>query len=89
MILIYTHKTSTRLNYILNFIFNDIQGVGFEVVTDKQEFIASNQPKINYSSEEIENSFQYSNADAEKYAKFLVNTCMDQYKIELELMVTK
>ncbi|MDA3953850.1 MAG: polysaccharide deacetylase family protein [Bacteroidales bacterium] len=63
MVLIYTHKTSTRLNYILNFIFTDIHGVEFKIVTDKKDFISSNLQKINYSSEEIENSIQIIPAD--------------------------
>ncbi len=54
MILVYTHKTSSRLDYILKFIFNDIQGVDFKIVTDKNEFISSDSPKINYTTESIE-----------------------------------
>ena len=63
MILIYSHKTSKRLNYILNFLFNDVQGVEYSVVTDKNDFISSDLPKINYSSDEIENSFQITPCD--------------------------
>lgn len=58
MILIYSQKTSPRLNYILKFIFNDIQGVEFKITQDKVEFNASKEVKINYSDEKIENSFQ-------------------------------
>lgn len=63
MILIYSHKTSTRLNYILNFLFNDVQGAEYKIVTDKNDFISSDLPKINYTSEEIENSFQITPCD--------------------------
>jgi len=39
--------------------------------------------------EEIEKSFNYSNADAEKYAKYLVNCCTNEYKVQLEMTITK
>lgn len=58
MILIYTNKTSQRLNYILKFLFNDIQGVEFKIVTDKNEFVTSDLPKINYTPDAIDGSIQ-------------------------------
>ena len=58
MILIYTHKTSQRLNYILEFLFNDIQGVEFKIVTDKNEFVSSDFPKINYTTDPLEGCIQ-------------------------------
>ncbi len=58
MILIYTNKSSQRLIYILKFLFNDIQGVEFKIVTDKNEFVTSDSPKINYTTDPMEGSIQ-------------------------------
>lgn len=58
MIQIYTHKISARLEYILGFLFRDILGTDYKTVTDKNEFVASNLPKINYSDEKIEGAVQ-------------------------------
>lgn len=57
LILIYSHKTSARLEYILGFLFKDILGSDFTIVTDKNKFVESDLPKINYTSEKIEGSF--------------------------------
>ncbi len=58
MILLFTPRTSVRLDYILKFIFKDILGTEFKVVADKDEFISYTSLKINYSNENIENSLQ-------------------------------
>jgi len=58
LILIYTHKTSPRLEYIVKFIFNNIHGAEYSITTDKEYFIASDNPKLNYSEEFIDNSLQ-------------------------------
>jgi hypothetical protein len=58
LVLVYTHKNSSRLDYILNFLFNDILGVEYKVVTEKKNFVDSNFPKINYSADFIEDSLQ-------------------------------
>ncbi|MFC2104628.1 polysaccharide deacetylase family protein [Bacteroidota bacterium] len=63
MILIYNQRKSARLNYIVKFIFNDILGTEVKIVTDKSEFESSNLPKINYSKETIEGSFQITPVD--------------------------
>ena len=57
MILIYTHKETARLEYIIKFIFSDILKSDFQITTDRDHFIKSNQPKINYSNENIPDSF--------------------------------
>ncbi|OFX87406.1 MAG: hypothetical protein A2W99_07130 [Bacteroidetes bacterium GWF2_33_16] len=57
MILIYTHKATARLEYIIKFIFTDILGINSQVTTEKDYFLKSNLPKINYSSESIPDSF--------------------------------
>lgn len=58
MVLVYTHKNSSRLDYILNFLFTDILGVDYKVVTEKKEFVDSKVAKINYSADFIEDSLQ-------------------------------
>ena len=57
MILIYTSEATKRLEYILRFIFADILNLEFQITTDKINFKKSNLPKINYSNEELEDSF--------------------------------
>ncbi|MDX9697928.1 MAG: hypothetical protein RBT49_19215, partial [Bacteroidales bacterium] len=57
MILIYTSEATKRLEYILKFIFADILNHEFQITTDKVYFQKSNLPKINYSNEEIADSF--------------------------------
>lgn len=50
MLLIYTPKITPRLHYIFDFILNEILGTGFRITTDKDEFIQSDLPKLNYST---------------------------------------
>ena len=49
MVLIYTHITSPRLQYICRFIFKDLLGTAFTITIDSEEFKAYDGPKINYS----------------------------------------
>jgi len=58
LILIYSPKTSPRLEFILKFIFKDVQGVEFQLTQDQSEFKSSKLAKLNYSSEKIEGSVQ-------------------------------
>jgi len=53
MIIVFAHKKSPRLNYILSRIFSDILGVEACLTTDKNEFIASDLPSVNYSVEKL------------------------------------
>lgn len=57
MTIIYTPKTSSRLDYIIKFIFSDILKVDYEITHDKDYFIKSNAPKINYSADPVPDSF--------------------------------
>lgn len=50
MILIYSPQKTARLEYILKFIYSRIYDVHFNIVSNKDEFIKSDLPKINYSS---------------------------------------
>lgn len=51
--LIYTENNSNRLEYILDFIFSELSGIEFSVTHSRDEFIAGNGPKINYSNEDF------------------------------------
>ena len=53
MIIVFAHKKSSRLEYIFSRIFKDILGVEFFFSTNKQEFINSQLPSINYSTEDL------------------------------------
>lgn len=54
MIIVFAHTESPRLHYIFSRVFTDILGVKFYFTTDKDEFIASQHPSINYSTENLE-----------------------------------
>jgi len=54
LIHIFTQKESTRLKYIIKYIFNDILGADFNFINNRAEFESSKFPKINYSKERIE-----------------------------------
>ena len=77
MILIYTKQTSSRLDYILSFIFKDIYGVDYKLTTNKEEFLSSDSAKINYSDESIDGSIQIIPID------LLFETNILQKKIEV------
>src|SRR5262245_25691600 len=54
MLLVYVPKNTPRLHYIFDFIFNEILGVEFRITTDKDEFIKSDLPKVNYSTTQFD-----------------------------------
>lgn len=49
MLLIYTHKITHRVKYILNLVFTDVLGVVFELTTDADFFKKHNGPKLSYT----------------------------------------
>ena len=55
MILIFSHITSPRLQYICHFIFKELMGVDFTIMIDSEEFKNYDGIKINYSNSKIEN----------------------------------
>ncbi len=61
MLLIYSHTTSYRLQYICKFIFAEQLGITYSITLDQKSFIAHDGPKINYSGEEIEGAFNIKN----------------------------
>jgi hypothetical protein len=54
MVLIYTHTTSPRLQYICNFIFTELLGNQFTITIDSEEFANYKGVKINYSNQQFE-----------------------------------
>ncbi len=57
MILIYAHKSSTRLQYICKFIFNEQLGMTHSITVDYESFKKHTGPRINYNSVELMGSF--------------------------------
>ncbi len=53
MILVYTEKITSRLEYALEVIFTSILGTGVKLTDDINLFKKEKQPKINYSSKEL------------------------------------
>jgi hypothetical protein len=51
MLLIYSSKKSSRLDFILEFIFGDILGVEYRLTCSFEEFNQYNGPRINYSDQ--------------------------------------
>jgi hypothetical protein len=58
MLLIYTPQSSTRLQYICKFIFEEILGTSYSLTIDEESFNNHEGNKINYSHKEFKNSFQ-------------------------------
>lgn len=52
--LIYSDHIGPRLQYVARFIFKDVLGIGAEIISDKELFVKSGEPKISYSEERID-----------------------------------
>jgi hypothetical protein len=52
-LLILTHKITPRVEYTFEFLFQTILGVKIKFTTNPTEFLESDLPKINYSSEKL------------------------------------
>jgi hypothetical protein len=55
LILIYSHKLTTRLKYIFKTIFTDVLNIPIELTSNVEEFESSDLPKINYSTSKLKN----------------------------------
>jgi hypothetical protein len=55
MITIYSTKITPRLEYVLELVFSAVK-TPYSIQTDKNEFIQTKTPKLNYSNESFENS---------------------------------
>ncbi|MGI6478171.1 MAG: polysaccharide deacetylase family protein [Salinivirgaceae bacterium] len=51
MFLIYTHKITNRLDFILDFVFAKNFGLDYRITTLREEFCSYDGPKLNYSLE--------------------------------------
>ncbi len=58
MLLIYTPQSTTRLQYICKFIFEEILHTSYSLTIDDETFNEHEGNKINYSHKEFKNSFQ-------------------------------
>jgi len=52
MLLVYSKNNSSRLNYILKFIFGELLGVKYIITTEKEEYNSFSGAKINYSTDD-------------------------------------
>jgi len=57
MILVYTHKITSRLNFIFRHIFNNILLTDVKFTTKIEEFIAFNGPKFSYAPQALGGEF--------------------------------
>ena len=55
MLLIYSHSVSPRLKYIFDLIFHELLGVKYSQTNNKEEFIAYEGAKLNYSDHSFGN----------------------------------
>jgi hypothetical protein len=61
MLLIYSHKASPRLFYTANLIFHDLLELDYEIISDQQEFLKYEGPKINYSNRRFGDEIFFAN----------------------------
>lgn len=62
-VIIFTEKITNRINYVLDFILIDFSGIDYKITTDFNEFIQSNLPKINFSTQLLENEINFKTDD--------------------------
>ncbi|MEP7168979.1 MAG: polysaccharide deacetylase family protein [Bacteroidota bacterium] len=55
MLLIYSASVTLRLKYIFELIFHELLGANYTITTNKEEFISSGGPKLNYSDQPFGN----------------------------------
>ena len=60
MLLIYTKFVSPRLDYICTFIFGEVLGISFLIISDKNYFKNYKGCKINYTESDFTNAFNIS-----------------------------
>jgi hypothetical protein len=57
MVLIYTPLITSRIQYVFDFILQEIGGMGFQLTTDLAFFESSSLPKFSYANEAIGSEF--------------------------------
>ena len=55
MVLVYTHKITPRLSYIIKHFFVRLFNVKVSITTEVSEFIAHNGPKMSYTRKQLGN----------------------------------
>jgi hypothetical protein len=78
MIVIYTNKNMSRLQYTMNLVFATLLKVDYEIITDKQLFINSALPKFSYCENQLDTEIHFTATD------LLFETKIQQQKIELK-----
>lgn len=58
-VIIFTEKITNRINYVLDFILIDFSGIDYKITTNFNEFIQSDLPKINFSTQLLENEINF------------------------------
>lgn len=53
--LIYTSQITSRVQYTLHLIFKDVLQIEYQITDNKQEFLDSDLPKLNYSMQQFNN----------------------------------
>lgn len=53
MLLLYTHRLTSRNKYTFKLIFEEILGIDFKVTTDKQEVLSWDGPKLTYCRQPV------------------------------------
>ena len=53
MLLLYTHTITHRLQYVVDFIGKELFDEAIHITTDEAYFRASEQPRLNYSPQEL------------------------------------
>ncbi len=57
MLLIYTHKITSRFSYVMRHIFTNILGIEVSFTTKVEDFIKHTGPKITYTKQPLQNEF--------------------------------
>ncbi|WP_298484231.1 polysaccharide deacetylase family protein [uncultured Maribacter sp.] len=57
MLLIYTHKITPRLSYIMRHMFTKVLGIKIILTTTVEDFIKHKGPKITYTKQPLQNEF--------------------------------
>ena len=63
MLLIFTHKNSSRLRYIAKQLFERILGIQVKVTFKLEDFVAHNGPKFSYGKQPLGNELFFQSAD--------------------------
>ena len=63
MLLVYSHKISLRLKYILNLYCKDIFGIDYTITTSVEEFKHASGPKLSYTANAIADELHISSAN--------------------------